>query len=66
VTTSAKDGSSFNRYAYPNKSPYKHKDRDGRIAETLWDGSGGITANHTSPAVAKDHYHGETQSGEKS
>jgi RHS repeat-associated protein len=184
VTTSAKDGSSFNRYAYANNSPYKHKDRDGRIAETIWDvaslalsvsefrsspsfgnavgvavdaaavvipgipggvgairaaahaaegakavgaaadaakgvakgaeqtaaatraenvakgipesqlgpsgkpkvhvvdhggnrkeakdaaraevGSGGTTANHTSPAVGKDHYHGETQSGEKS
>jgi uncharacterized protein RhaS with RHS repeats len=37
VTTSAKDGSSFNRYAYANNSPYKHKDRDGRIAETIWD-----------------------------
>jgi RHS repeat-associated protein len=29
-------------------------------------GSGGTTANHTSPAVGKDHYHGETHSGEKS
>lgn len=28
-------------------------------------GSGGTTANHTSPAVGKDHYHGETQSGRK-
>ena len=29
-------------------------------------GSGGTATNHTSPAVGKDHYHGETQSGEKS
>ena len=29
-------------------------------------GSGGTTANHTSPTVGKDHYHGETQSGDKS
>jgi uncharacterized protein RhaS with RHS repeats len=37
LTTSAKDGSSFNLYAYANNSPYKHKDSDGRIAETIWD-----------------------------
>ena len=29
-------------------------------------GSGGSTTNHTSPTVGKDHYHGETQSGDKS
>jgi RHS repeat-associated protein len=184
VTTDAKTGEHFNRYAYGNNSPYKYKDPDGRIAETAWDvaslalsvkqfsaspsvgnavgvaidaaavaipgvpggvgavraaaqaaevakgagaaagvakgaakgaeqtaaatraenmakgipesqlgpsgkpkvhvvdhggdrkgakdaaraevGSGGTTANHTSPAVGKDHYHGQTQSGEKS
>ena len=29
-------------------------------------GKGGTTENHTTPAVGKDHYHGVTQSGEKS
>jgi RHS repeat-associated protein len=29
-------------------------------------GSGGTTVNHTNPAVGKDHFHGETQSGDKS
>ena len=28
-------------------------------------GSGGTTTNHTSPAVGKVHYHGETLSGDK-
>jgi RHS repeat-associated protein len=31
VTTSAKDGSSFNRYAYANNSPYKYTDPDGQF-----------------------------------
>jgi RHS repeat-associated protein len=31
VTTSAKDGSSFNRYAYANDSPYKYTDPDGQF-----------------------------------
>jgi RHS repeat-associated protein len=30
VTTSAKDGSSFNRYAYAQDNPYKYSDPDGR------------------------------------
>ncbi|MCC8361806.1 RHS repeat protein [Lysobacter sp. A6] len=29
-------------------------------------GKGGTTANHTTPAVGKDHYHGVSKSGEKS
>jgi RHS repeat-associated protein len=28
---------SFNRYAYGNNNPYKYLDRDGRVAETVWD-----------------------------
>lgn len=35
VTTDANSGSSFNRFAYANNSPYKYLDRDGRGAITI-------------------------------
>ena len=35
VTTSAKDGGSFNRYVYGNNNPYRFKDPDGRFAIPL-------------------------------
>ena len=37
VLTDAKTGNFFNRYIYANNNPYKYIDRDGRIAETVWD-----------------------------
>jgi RHS repeat-associated protein len=37
VTTSANDGSYFNRYVYAANNPYKYKDPDGRAFETAWD-----------------------------
>jgi RHS repeat-associated protein len=37
VTTSGKDGGSFNRYAYAENNPYKFKDPDGQAVETPWD-----------------------------
>ncbi len=37
VSTSAKDGSYFNRYVYAANNPYKFKDPDGRAFETAWD-----------------------------
>ncbi len=35
VTTSDKDGQSFNRYNYANNSPYRFKDPDGKLAIPL-------------------------------
>ena len=49
VTTDANTGSSFNRYAYANNSPYKYIDPDGRFAIPLLVGGslavGAIAAN---------------------
>jgi len=35
VVTDANSGTSFNRYAYANNSPYKYLDADGRIAKLV-------------------------------
>jgi RHS repeat-associated protein len=40
VTTDANTGSSFNRYAYANNSPFKYVDPDGRYSEVTWNSSG--------------------------
>ena len=37
VTADSSTGGNFNRYWYANNNPYKFKDPDGRIAETVWD-----------------------------
>ena len=37
VTADGNTGGNFNRYWYANNNPYKFKDPDGRIIETVWD-----------------------------